>query len=316
LLGIRTAPVRVAAVETAISVLGQVTPAPDSRLPVPAPYEGTVKSLLRLEGAQVRKGEPLAAIASVDMRAAEAREKGFAARYRSARAAADRAKALVADGIAPASRAEQANAEAAAAAADLAASRRVMAQVSGSESGDYRLLAPADGRIAAIEVAVGQRVAAMQPMIELDTRRELWVEGALPASAIGKVSPGDGVVIEGLSRVHGEVVAAGASIDPRTRSATVRARLTAPGALVSGQTVRMAIQRKADGDSFAVPRVAVIEMPSGPAVFVARRGGFAPVAVRVLARGPRDATVAGLLGPRDMVAVSGITELKAASAQD
>lgn len=315
-LGIRMAPVRPAVSQTAISVLARVTPAPDSRLPVSAPFAGTVKSLLRLEGETVRKGEPIAAIASADMRSAEARQQGFAARYHSAKAAADRAKALVAEGIAPASRAEEANAEAAAAAAELAASGRVMAQVSGTEASGYRLLAPADGRIADIDVSVGDQVAAMQPVMEIDTRHELWLEGSLPASAIGRAASGDEVMLEGAPDVRGTVVAAGTSIDPKTRSATVRAKLTATGALVSGQTVRISIHRRAADGSFTVPRAAVIAMKDGTAVFVARSGGFEPVAVQLLSRGPQDATVRGRLSPKDVVAVAGVTELKAASAQD
>lgn len=315
-LGIRTAPVRPAASQTAISVLARVTPAPDSRLPVSAPFAGTLKSLLRLEGESVRKGEPLAAIASADMRSAQARQQGFAARYRSARAAADRAKALVAEGIAPASRAEEANAEAAAAAAELAASGRVMAQVSGSETSGYRLLAPADGRIAGIHVSAGDQVAAMQPIIDIDTRQELWLEGALPASAIGRAAAGDAVVLEDMPAVRGTVVAAGTSIDPKTRSATVRARLVAGAPLVSGQTVRISIRRQARDGSFTVPRSAVVAMKQGPAVFVARPAGFEPVPVQLLSRGAEDATIRGRLSATDRVAVAGVTELKAASVTD
>src|SRR6185312_5060488 len=236
-----------------------------------------------------------AAIASADMHSALARQQGLTARYRSAKAAADRARALVAEGIAPASRAEEANAEAAAAAADMAGSGRVMALVSGSDSSGYRLLAPADGRIAAIHVSAGDQLTAMQPVMEIDTRHELWLEGALPASAVGQAFPGDEVLLEGRPDIRGTVVAAGTSIDPRTRSAALRARLTATGSLVSGQTVRISIQRRAPNGSFTVPRSAVIEMKQGPAVFVARAGGFEPVEVQLLSRGAQDATVRGHL---------------------
>ena len=315
-LRIRLAPVRPAAAQATVSVLGHVAPAPDSRLPVSAPFAGTVKSLLRLEGQTVRKGEAVAAISSGDMRSAEARQQGFAARYRSTRAAADRAKALVAEGIAPASRAEEANAEAAAAAADLAASRRVMGQVSGSEASGYQLLAPQAGHIAAIRVAVGDQVAAMQPVLEIDTRQELWVEGALPASAIGHVVAGDTVTVDDVPGARGTVMAAGTSLDSRTRSAILRARLTAVTTLVSGQTVRLSIQRRAAAGSFNVPRAAVVEMKNGPVVFVARARGFEPVAVQVLGRGAADATITGRLGAQDRVAAAGLSELKAVSAQD
>lgn len=315
-LGIHTVPVQKADAQPVVSVLGHVAPAPDSRRPVPAPFAGTVERLLKLEGDAVRKGDALALLVSSDMQAGEARLRGLEARSRAAEAAAERARLLVQEGIAPASRAEEAQAEAASVAADLAAARHTMALAVAGEGGSYRLLAPADGRVSAIAVSAGDQVSAMQPILNIDTRDELWVEGTLPAAAIGLVAPGDSVVLEGQPGVTGTVVAAGTSIDPRTRGAMVRARLAASPVLVSGQTVRLAIRRKAVADSFNVPRAAVVQMKKGPVVFAARPGGFEPVPVRILARGARDATIQGALSARDAIAASGVTELKAASLED
>ncbi len=315
-LGIKVAAVRVAGSQTTVSVLGRVTPAPDSRVPVSAPFAGTVKSLVQLEGSNVRKGDTLAVIISADMHAAHARLQGQEANYRSAKAAADRANALVKEGIAPASRAEEANAAASAAAADLAASRSVMTRATRSEEGGYQLLAPAAGRVARLDVSAGDQVAAMQLVALIDTGREMWVEGALPASAIGLVAAGDHVVVEGARGVVGEVVAAGSSIDPRTRSAMLRARLAAPVGLVAGQTVRLSVTRRSGAGSFNIPRTAVVELKNGPVVFAVRHGGFEAVPVRVLARGIQDTTVSGMLNVRDTVAVTGVSELKAASMRE
>lgn len=312
-LGIRTAPVKSAVTKSLVSVLGRVTPAPDARVPVSAPFAGTVKSLVRLEGESVKKGDVLAIVTSADMHAALAKLRGQEAHYRSAKAAADRARALVAEGIAPASRAEEANADAAAAAAELASLRSATARASGADGGEYRLLAPAAGRVAAITVSIGDQLTAMQPVAAIQSGTDVWVEGALPATMAGRVAAGDGVRVEG-STVTGTVMAAGSSIDPRTRSAMIRARLANPGALVSGQTVRLAITRKADAGSFTVPRNAVAQIANGAAVFVARKGGFEPVPVQVLARGAQDATIAGPIKPGDTVAVTGVSELKALGA--
>ena len=315
-LGIRTVPVRPAETQSTVSVLGRVMPAPDSRIPVSAPFAGAVERLLKLEGARVKKGDALAVIVSADMQFAQAKLKGLEARHQSARAAATRARALVDEGIAPASRAEEADAEAASVAADLAASRRAMAQAAATGSGSYHLLAPADGRISAISISAGEQVAAMQPALNIDTKDEMWIEGQLPANAIGRVASGDRAMVEELPGATGLVMAAGTSIDPRNRSATVRVRLDAAQGLVSGQTVRMTIQKNAEAGSFNVPRVAVVELKNGPALFVVRPNGFEPLPVNVLARGPSEATVRGGLTPKDAVAVSGVAELKAASQQD
>jgi cobalt-zinc-cadmium efflux system membrane fusion protein len=315
-LGIRTETVRVASSQPAISVLGRVTPAPDSRIPVSAPFAGSVQSLIRLEGETVKKGDALAVIASSDAATALGRLQGQEAQYRSAKAAADRARALVSEGIAPQSRAEEAIAAEQAAAAELAAGRSAMARASRAPDGGYHLTAPQGGRIASVEAHVGDQLAAMQPLMTIDTRTELWIEGALPAAAVGRVAPGDQVLVDGMPGVTGTVIAAGASIDPRTRAATLRARMASPGALVGGQTVRLTVLRRATPGSLNVPRAALVELAKGPVVFVVRNGGFEPVPVRVTARGPADATVSGALSAGDRIAISGLSELKAASAQE
>ena len=313
-LGIKTALVRPASTRSLVSVLGHVTPGPGARAPVSAPFAGTVKALVRLEGDIVRKGDVLAIITSADMHAALAKLRGQEAYYRSAKAASDRARTLVTEGIAPASRAEEAGAQTAAAAAELASLRIATARASGAEGGEYRLLAPAAGRVASIAVSPGDQLTAMQPVLAIQTGNAVWVEGALPAAMVGRVAAGDGVQVEG-SGVTGQVMAAGTSIDPRTRSAMIRARLANPGTLVSGQTVRLSITRKADAGSYTVPRNAVVQRGRGPAVFVTRNGGFEPVPVRVLARGQDAATIAGSLREGDRVAVTGVSELKAIGAR-
>jgi len=314
-LGIRTVAVEPARSQTVVSVLGRVTPAPSARVPVAAPFAGTVRALLLLEGARVRKGEALIAIVSTDMRDAQAKYEGAQARYRTARAAADRANALVKEGIAPASRAEEANAQASAAAADLSALRSTMGRAGQGGDGEYNLVAPADGRIAGISVSAGEQVNATQPILTLDTGDELWVEAALPASEIGRVTAGDRAQIEG-GTATGTVVAAGSAIDPKTRSATVRVRLDGAAALIPGQTLRLSIAAGAQPGTFTVPRAAVTEKGGHALVFVAGKGGFAARPVRLLARGASLATVAGDLKAGERVAVSGVSELKAMSLQD
>ncbi len=310
-LGIRTAPVRPAVTQAVVSVLGRVTPAPGARVPVSAPFAGTIKSLIRLEGETVKQGDALAVITSAEMY----RLSGQEARYRSAQAAATRAKTLVDEGIAPASRAEEANALAAEAAGELSALRGSAARAARSGDGEYRLLAPASGRIASIAAAVGETVAAMQPVMSLETGNEIWVEGMLPAGMIGKVAPGDGVSVDGTDAT-GTVAAVGSSIDARTRSALLRARLTPSARLVTGQTVRLSVTARADKGSFSVPRGAVSELRTGPHVFVARKGGFEAVPVKVTARGVTDATIVGALSARDTVAITGVSELKALRGQE
>lgn len=314
-LGIRTAPASPAKAKTTVSVLGRVMPAPGARVPVSAPFAGTVKTLMRLEGERVKKGDALVTIISTDMRDSLAKYESAQARYRTARVAADRARALVAEGIAPASRAEEADAAAVAASAELAALRSTMGRAAHSGEGEYSLTAPADGRIAGISVSAGEQVAATQPILALDTGSELWAEAALPASQIGEVVAGDHAEVEGTG-IAGTVVGAGSSIDAKTRSAVVRVRLDGTARLVPGQTLRLSIFSDVGRGSFNIPRGAVTERNGIDIVFVVAKGGFDSVPVRVLARGATLATVTGPLKAGDAVAITGVTELKAMSLQD
>ena len=314
-LGIQTASVTPSKAKTMVSLLGRVTPAPGARMPVSAPFAGTVKMLQRLEGERVKKGDALIVIVSIEMREALAKYEGAQARYRTAKAAATRARALVNEGIAPASRAEEADATAAAAAAELASLRTTMGRVSRPGEGEYNLTAPVDGRIAAISVSAGEQVAAMQPVLALDTGNQLWVEAALPVHAIGQIKAGDRGTVEG-KQISGTVVAAGASIDSRTRSAMVRVRLDGAAQLVPGQTLRLSVSTGADAGSFDVPRGALAQLKGADVVFVSAKGGFETVPVRILARGPVFFTVTGHLNRADRVAVTGVTELKAMGLQD
>lgn len=313
-LGIRTVSAAPAQVRTVASVLGRVVPAPGARLPVAAPFAGTVKTLVRLEGQQVKKGDGLLVIVSTDMRDAQAAYESARAHARTARVAANRARLLVAEGIAAQSRAEEAEAQAAAAAARFAALQSTMGRAEHTGNGEYRLTAPADGRIAAIFVSAGEQVGAMQPVVTLDTGDGLWVEAALPATAIGQVAAGDRASVEGGvhgTPITGTVMAAGASIDARTRSATVRVRLDGAPSLVVGQTVRLALTGGALAGSLAVPRAAVTDLNGDHVVFVAAKDGFAVVPVQLAARGPMLATITGPLKAGDRVAIAGVTELKA-----
>lgn len=316
-LGIRTAPVSQAEEQTVTSILGTVTPAVNARLQVSAPFAGTVAAYHALEGETVEAGDTLAVIASRDLRESLADLQGLDAEFRAAKAAADRARQLVEEGIASRARAEEAIAREQQAEAALAAMQEIVsrADVLDGAKGEYRLLAPAEGRIAGIALSPGAHVEEMAPVLTLDTGDALWIEARLPAAMVGKISAGDAVVVEGQG-VRGEVVAVGATIDPMTRSAVLRAAIPADAPLVAGQTVRISVLQSAPSGAFNLSRNAVVQLGDSVVVFLARDGGFEPVPVTVLARGASVATITGPIDASSIVAVSGLSELKTLALQD
>lgn len=316
-LGVTTAPVTVAEMQTATSILGHVMPALNARVPVPAPFSGTVVAIDVLEGAEVKAGDTLATLASRDVRQARAELQSLEAQQRTAAAAAARSRQLADEGIVSRARAEEDAARAAAAAADYAAVREILARTNSvSGSADlYRLTAPVDGRVARIDVLPGGMVDEMEPAVLLDTGSELWIEARLPASEVGAVAVGDTVLVEGRD-VRGRVVAAGNTIDPETRSAVLRAAVPADAHLIAGETVRISVLREAQPGALSVPRNAVVRLDSGFAVFVAREDGFDVVPVDVVATGAKEITLLGPIEASERVAVSGLSELKALALRD
>jgi len=316
-LGIRTAPVTLASMQSSTSVLGHVMPALNARVPVPAPFSGTVVAIEVLEGASVKAGDTLVILASRNVRDARAQLQALEAENRMAAAAAARSRQLSEEGIVSRARAEEDASRAASAAAAYAATREVLAHTSAvSGSADmYRLVSPVDGRVAHIEVMPGAPIAEMETAVHIDTGDELWIEARLPASEVGKVGVGDAIAVEG-TEIQGRVVAAGNSIDPQTRSAVLRAVVPAEANLISGETVRVSVLRNAQAGALNVPRNAVVRVDNGFAVFVARADGFDVVPVDVLATGAAETTLLGALSPNDQVAVTGVSELKALALQD
>ena len=316
-LGIQTAAAEVAKEQTITSVLGRITPALNARVLMTAPYAGTVVRIDGLEGKDVKPGETIASIASrsyIEARSAVEQNK---AEYAAAKAAADRTRQLVKEGIAAESRAEEAEAKAAQLKAALSASRNALDRVSPDpgQPGQYRIVAPSGGTIASLQISPGQMVDEMAPVGALDTSNQLWIEVRLPAAYVGKVSEGNEVEIE-QSGIRGKVIAVGNSIDTHLRSAMLRASIPAESGLVVGQTVRISILEPALDGALNLPRNAVVALGDGSAVFVARGEGFEAVPVKVLAQGAEETTVQGAVQPGMKVAISGLSELKVLAEQE
>ncbi len=316
-LGIQTAVAEVAKEQTITSVLGRVTPALNARVLVTAPYAGTVVRIEGLEGKDVKPGETIASIASRSYIEARSAVQQNEAEYNAAKAAADRTRELVKEGIAAESRAEEADAKAAQLKAALDAARNALSRVASEpgQPGQYRIVAPSGGTIASLEIAPGQMVEEMAPVGALDTSKQLWIEVRLPAAYVGKVSEGNEVEIE-QSGVRGKVIAVGNSIDTHLRSAMLRATIPADSSLVVGQTVRISILAPAPAGALNLPRNAVVNVGKGSAVFVARDAGFEAVPVTVLAQGAEETTITGAVQPGMKVAVSGLSELKVLAEQE
>lgn len=310
-MGVRAVAVT-AATETPLATLPATAAPPlNGRVVASAPFAGTVVRVDVLEGQSVKAGQRLAVLFSQEALRVSSDLAQAQAEVRAAEAAAKRTRTLAQEGIIAGARAEEAEARAAQARALANENRRLLSSAGGptGRPGEYALRAPIAGRVSQLNLQPGGGLEAMAPAVVIDRDDRLWVEARLPASLIGKVAIGNAVEVAG---VRGRVIAAGSAIDPRTRSAVLRAELPAGSGLVPGRATSVTVMGEAPASSVALPRAGVTRIDGRDAVFVKTSNGYRPQFVTVQGMSDTVAVVTGLK-PGAVVAGAGVSQLKAAA---
>lgn len=310
-MGVRTVASRSATEAPLASLPATITPPLNGRVVASAPFAGTVVRVDALEGQSVKAGQTLAVLFSQDALRTSSELARANAEVRVAEAAARRTRTLAAEGVVAGARAEEAEARAAQARAFAAESRRLLASAGGATGrpGEYALRAPISGRVAQMNLQPGGGLEAMAPAVVIDRDDKLWVEARIPAALIGRIKAGDAVQV---GSVRGRVVAAGASVDPRTRSAMMRAELQGAAGLVPGRTTTVTVLGKAPPEAVQVPRSALTKIQGRDAVFIKTPSGYRAQFVTVAGQSDAAAVIGGL-GAGVPVVASGVSQLKSAS---
>ena len=215
----------------------------DASARVVVPYAGVVTRLAVDEGATVRRGEPLAIVQSREWLAAQAALASARGEAMAASAQARRDRQLLAEGIIPAARDEQARARAEAAAGTLRQAEGALAElrpVRGGMPGEYALLAPIDGRVLRRDVQPGQSVAALDPAFTVARPGPLDVRFTAPVRYRATLTPGLAVGLPDGATAH--VVAVAADTDPASQSLRVRAQVAEDAGLLPGQQFAVTLQ--------------------------------------------------------------------------
>lgn len=270
-------------------------------------------------GDLVRRGDAVARLdpeqLEADLRAAEAGVAVARAQLRSARDAAERARALVERGVGTRTRLE--DAERALVAAE---ARLDQAEATRNRAADLLALAtlraPHDGVVTAVRAEPGAAVSAGQPVLSLAATapREIVID--MTERDAAALTPGT----EFLARlVVDPDITARATLDridpvaaPLTRTLRVHLALADPpagfrlGALVAVEP----LQEAAGG--IVLPRTALVETSDGPAVWVVDRPGgrVRLVPVAIAGAGEGFAVVRAGLVPGDEVVVRGVHSLR------
>jgi len=314
-LGIETAAVQSASERPLVTLPALVGPARDSRVVVIAPFPGTVTDVTALEGQTVARGARLGTVFSRDLLSVQSQLAQLQAESKVATAAAERTRLLANEGIIAGARAQEAEARSAALRVQVEEQRNLIAaaRLDGARAGSYLLTAPAAGRIASIDIEPGASVEAMASTLVIDKSDKLWLEAQLPADLIGQVKPG---AMVSVGDARGKVIAAGMTVDPRTRSVVLRAEFPASSGLIPGSAVTMTLLAPAPNDTLSVPTAALVRVQTKDTIFVATPTGFQSVNVNVLGKNSDTAAISGAIEPGQRVAIAGLSELKVLVEQD
>ena len=309
-LGIRLAPA-VAASEAPLAIVpALIQPPANARVAVAATFPGVVMRTLVVEGDTVRRGQPLAVISSREVLMMGADLTRANARLGVARSNAARLSQLSREGIIAGARADEASAIAVETSADVSEKARILHMVNGhGASGSYTLTAPIAGRITTARIQTGNSVEGTSAPYVIDAANRYEVLGQLPERLVGLVRPGMLVRID--PNIQGRVTAVGSTIDPATRSASVKAEIAAGPGIVAGRATNLLISGPAPSGAVGVPAAAVATMNGRTVVFVATKGGFA---VRDVKSGGANGSQAILLSgvkPGEQVVIAGTSALKA-----
>lgn len=290
-----------------------IQPPANARVAVTATVAGVVERTLVVEGDAVRQGQALAVISSREVLTMAADLARAKARLDVARSNATRLSQLSQEGIVAGARVDEANALAAEAQADVSEKSRILRMINGhGEAGSYTLTAPIAGRVTNAAVQAGSSVDGSTAPFVIDAADRYEVVGQAPERLIGQIQPGMAVRLP--PDIVGRIVAVGTTLDPVTRSTTVKAEIPSGPGVVAGRATTILVSGPAPQGAVAVPEAAVTELNGRSVVFVATPGGY--VARPVSSGGVSEGRVVLLSGlrPGEQVVTTGTSALKALAA--
>lgn len=179
-------------------------------------------------------------------------------------------------------------------------------------NGLYRVLAPVDGIVLERLAIVGQRVDALSPLFRIGKLDELWIEVDMPQERLKEARIGDWVTVE-TPRVRARINEISQSVDPKSQSALVRARVEQGAeSLLPGMNVNVQLRHRSTDRIFKVPVAAVFSHEGRDYVFVKRATGFEAVEVAVAGQEAYNTVLHEGLQGNESVVVQGVAGLKAA----
>ncbi len=275
--GIRNEPVKKEVLRAQVELPGEIAAHPDRSARIAAPVAGRIEEVTFLDGANVKKGDPLVVIRVPELARIRAAHVSAMARAKAARAQATRLKELEGEGIASKKALAEAEAEATSLEAEASALGAELAAMGGATGAvKLTLRAPIDGTVLARNAVVGQPITADESVGSIADLKEVWFIARLFEHDLHQVAIGAPAEIElnahpGV-RFPGSLDVVGFQVDPAARTVTARIKLAnADAKLRIGLfgVAHVATQETVDKPpTLVVPRSAVTQIGGKSVVFV------------------------------------------------
>jgi multidrug efflux system membrane fusion protein len=285
---------------------------PESVVTIRPRVDGQIDRVHVQEGQMVRRGQPLFTLDSRGNQALLAQQEAqlAALRAQATRAQADavRYQSLRGEGYAAQQRFEQAQAEGAAAAAQVRATEALIQQTRLSLE-FANIVAEADGRLGALPLRAGNfvrlaenaalgAITQMDPILVQFSVPERWIPMLREALARGPVPVTVRPEAEGAQPAEGEVVFVDSAVDTATGTIALKGRFANPDfRLWPGQYVAVTVVPRTEAGAVTVPVASVMTGQQGRFLFIVE-GGIARRKPVEVARIVRDRAVlrSGLAG--------------------
>lgn len=309
---------------TGMGYAAKVVLPPSQEQVVSAPVGGVVDQLLVSEQQSVKAGQPLLRLNSPQYGEMQLKLLEAASRSRLSQKTLEREKQLLAEGIIPERRVQEADA---AAQDDLARLRQAQAalRLAGIDAATIQRIATggalqdgvtvrskAGGLVLGVEVKPGQRVQEADALMRLASMQQLWLDISIPADrrpdALSKSA-----VIRVAGRDAQAVPLSVAAMVSDSQTVTLRARVTRGAErLRPGEVVQALVPFAANAAGWALPLQAVARQDDQAYVFVRTEKGFVARPVTVVSSAGQSVQVTGDLKPGQEVTASSVIALKAA----
>ena len=297
---------------------------PRQEVVLSAPLPGVVDQLLVAPNDGVQAGQPLLRLVSPELGDLQLRLLEAATKGRLVQQTLARERMLVAEGIVPARRVQEAEAAAASNAAEQRQAEAAL-RLAGMDAASIRsvagggalqdalvLRARTAGTVADVLVRTGQRVPSAEALVRIVDTRKLWLDIQVPVARQAQL-PARGAVITIVGR---DAAATPASVGGRVgddQTLTLRGEVTrGAGLLRVGAFVQVRVPFASAAAGFAVPIAALARDGDKAHVFVRTAKGFIAKPVTVLASAGDAVHVSGELAAGQEIAVSSVIALRAA----